>query len=54
MTMDPEDSGPEQGPYALELHVRGLVHLQIERLPPVVVTATSAIISAFITWLTTR
>lgn len=39
--------------YALELHVRGVIHVQIERLPPVIGTLITSIVSALVTWLAT-
>jgi hypothetical protein len=39
--------------YALELHVRGVIHVQVERLPPVMGTLLTSIVSATATWLAT-
>jgi hypothetical protein len=39
--------------YALELHVRGVIHIQVERLPPVMGTLLTSIVSAIVTWLAT-
>lgn len=39
--------------YALELHVRGVIHVQVERLPPVIGTLITSIVSALVTWLAT-
>jgi hypothetical protein len=39
--------------YALELHVRGVIHVQVERLPPVMGTLLTSIVSATVTWLPT-
>lgn len=40
--------------YALELHIPGLLHLQIERLPRWLLPTASAALSALSTWLLTR
>jgi hypothetical protein len=45
-------SSAEQS-YALELHVRGVIHVQIERLPPVLGTLIASSISVIATWLAT-
>ena len=47
------DSGKIAGesPYALELHVRGVIHIQAERLPPVIGTLVTSVISAIMAWL---
>jgi hypothetical protein len=37
--------------YALELHVRGIIHIQVERLPPVIGTLITSVASAFLAWL---
>lgn len=37
--------------YALELHIRDVIHVQIERLPPVIGTLLMSIVSAIATWL---
>jgi hypothetical protein len=37
--------------YALEVHIRGVIHIQVERLPPVITTALTAVTSSVITWL---
>jgi hypothetical protein len=37
--------------YALELHVRGVIHIQAERLPPVIGTLVTSVISAIMAWL---
>lgn len=39
--------------YALELHVRGVIHIQVERLPPVIGTLITSAGSALIAWLAT-
>jgi hypothetical protein len=39
--------------YALELHVRGVIHMQVERLPPVIGTLITSGVSALIAWLAT-
>jgi hypothetical protein len=39
--------------YAVELHVRGVIHVQIERLPPMIGTLLMSIVSAIATWLAT-
>ena len=39
--------------YALELHVRGVIHIQVVRLPPVMGTLLTSILSAIVTWLAT-
>jgi hypothetical protein len=39
--------------YALELHVRGVIHIQIEKLPPVIGTLITSAVSALLTWLAT-
>ena len=40
-----------ESPYALELHVRGVIHIQAERLPPVIGTLVTSVISAIMAWL---
>jgi hypothetical protein len=44
---------PSEPSYALELHVRGVIHVQVERLPPVIGTVLMSIGSAIVTWLAT-
>lgn len=43
-------SGPSKGAgepsYALELHIRGLIHVQIERLPRWLLPTVSTVLSA--------
>jgi len=39
--------------YALELHVRGVIHIQVERLPPVITTLITSVVSAIAAWLAT-
>jgi hypothetical protein len=39
--------------YALELHVRGVIHVQVERLPVVLGTLITSVASAIVTWLAT-
>lgn len=39
--------------YALELHVRGVIHIQVERLPPVIGTLITPAVSALMAWLAT-
>lgn len=41
----------EESPYALELHVRGVIHIQVERLPPVIGTLITSVVSALMAWL---
>jgi len=41
----------QESPYALELHVRGIIHIQVERLPPVIGALITSVISAFMAWL---
>jgi hypothetical protein len=40
-----------ESPYALELHVRGVIHIQAERLPPVIGTLVTSVLSAIMAWL---
>lgn len=40
--------------YALEVHIRGVMHLQVEKLPPRVTTVLTAVVSSLVTWLTTH
>jgi hypothetical protein len=47
-----QGGGDSRQPYALELHIRGVMHLQIERLPPKITTVLTAVASSLITWLT--
>lgn len=44
---------PKEPSYALELHVRGVIHVQVERLPAVLGTLTTSAVSAIVTWLAT-
>jgi hypothetical protein len=44
---------PAEPSYALELHVRGVIHVQVERLPPVVGAVAASAVSVVATWLTT-
>lgn len=44
----------EHPPYALEVHIRSVMHLQVERLPPRVATVLTAVVSSLVTWLTTH
>ncbi len=46
--------GPGDPSYALELHIRGLLHLQIERLPRWLLPTVNTVLSALSTWLLTR
>jgi hypothetical protein len=39
--------------YALEVHVRGVIHIQVERLPPVIGTLIASAVSALMAWLAT-
>jgi hypothetical protein len=39
--------------YALELHIRGVIHVQVERLPPVLGTLIASSVSVIATWLAT-
>jgi hypothetical protein len=48
------DLTSEQPSYALEVHIRGVMHLQVERLPPRVTTVLTAVVSSLVTWLTTH
>ena len=43
----------EESLYALELHVRGVIHIQVEQLPPVIGTLITSAVSALIAWLAT-
>jgi hypothetical protein len=47
------DSSKNAGksPYALELHVRGVIHIQVERLPPVIGALVTSVVSALMAWL---
>jgi hypothetical protein len=38
--------------YAIELHVRGVIHVQVERLPPVIATLITTAVTSLLTWLT--
>jgi hypothetical protein len=40
-----------KSPYALELHVRGVIHIQVERLPPVIGALVTSVVSALMAWL---
>jgi hypothetical protein len=37
--------------YALELYIRGVIHVQVERLPPVMGALFMPIVSSVVTWL---
>ncbi|MCW2935800.1 MAG: hypothetical protein JWM19_6762 [Actinomycetia bacterium] len=39
--------------YALEMHIRGVIHIQVERLPPVIATLITSAMSVLLTWLAT-
>ena len=53
MSADSKGKDSAEPPYALELHVRGVIHIQVERLPPVLGTLLTSIVSAIVTWLAT-
>ena len=54
MTVDgSKGKNSTESSYALELHVRGVIHVQVERLPPVIGTLLTSIVSALVTWLAT-
>lgn len=40
-----------KSPYALELHIRGIIHIQVERLHPVIGTLVTSVVSALMAWL---
>jgi hypothetical protein len=46
--------GADDPSYALELHIRGLLHVQIERLPRWLLSTVNTVVSALCTWLLTR
>ena len=53
MSVDSKGKNSAEPSYALELHVRGVIHVQVERLPPVIGTLLMSIVSAIATWLAT-
>ena len=53
MSVDSKGKNSAGPSYALELHVRGVIHVQVERLPPVIGTLLMSIVSAIATWLAT-
>ena len=53
MSVDSKGKDSAEPSYALELHVRGVIHVQLERLPPVTGTLLTSIVSAIATWLAT-
>ena len=53
MSVDIKGKNSTEPSYALELHVRGVIHVQVERLPPVIGTLLMSIVSAIATWLAT-
>jgi hypothetical protein len=53
VSVDSKGKNSAEPSYALELHVRGVIHVQVERLPPVIGTLLMSIVSAIATWLAT-
>jgi hypothetical protein len=53
VSADSKGKNPAEPSYALELHIRGVIHVQVERLPPVMGTLLMSIVSAIVTWLAT-
>jgi hypothetical protein len=54
MTVDKSrNKSAGESSYALELHVRGVIHIQVERLPPVIGTLITSAASALVAWLAT-
>ena len=53
MSADSKGKNSAAPSYALELHVRGVIHVQVERLPPAKGTLVTSIVSAIVTWLAT-
>jgi len=53
VSVDSKGKNSADPSYALELHVRGVIHVQVERLPPVIGTLLMSIVSAMATWLAT-
>lgn len=54
MTAPTRRAGSDLRSYALEVHIRGVLHIQVERLPPAVATVLTAVTSSIVTWLTAR
>jgi hypothetical protein len=46
VSVDSKGKNSAEPSYALELHVRGVIHVQVERLPPVMGTLLTSIVSA--------
>jgi hypothetical protein len=53
VSVDNKNKNSAKPSYALELHVRGVIQVQVERLPPVMGTLLTSIVSAIVTWLAT-
>ena len=53
MSADSKGKNSAEPSYALELHVRGVIHVQVERLPPLMGTLLTSIVSAIVAWLAT-
>jgi hypothetical protein len=53
VSVDSKAKDKAEPSYALELHVRGVIHVQVERLPAAMWTLLTSIASAIVTWLAT-
>jgi hypothetical protein len=53
VSVDSKGKNSAERSYALELHVRGVIHVQVERLPPVIGTLLTSVVSVTVTWLAT-
>ncbi len=39
--------------YAVEIHIRGIIHVQVERVPPLVLTLLATAVPSLLAWLAT-
>jgi hypothetical protein len=39
--------------YAVEIHIRGVIHVQVERVPPLVLTLLATAVPSLLAWLAT-
>jgi len=46
------DGGHKPSQYAVEIHVRGVIHIQIERMPPALIAVMTSAGTAVLGWLT--
>ncbi len=53
--MAPRDRSQDRGEtsYAVELHIRGVIHIQVERVPPLILTLLTTAVSSLLTWVAT-